>query len=147
MIKEFKLDKSGKTNALYFKKNISRNLTNKILNNLIQISKIKQENIRLCFHEKKNSELHNMVNIIYKKNNTDKYHKHLFKDEIYHLIKGSIEINIILNKKKKKILLNKNNTIYRMTKNTFHKVNSLSRFSIFHEIRKGPFKKGDSIFK
>ena len=50
---------------------------------------------------------------------------------------------------KKKIYgyFRKNFNIFRMSKNTYHNIIPLSKMIIFHEIREGPFKKTDSIFK
>jgi cupin fold WbuC family metalloprotein len=147
IIKKYKIDNTGKTDALYFKKNSLNILDKKTLDDLIKLANKKKNNIRLCFHENKKSDLHSMVNIIFSKNNPEKYHKHIHKDEVYQHIKGSLEIAIIEKKKQKKIFLNKETIILRVPKNVFHKVKSISRYSVFHEIRKGPFNKNDSIFK
>ena len=61
----------------------------------------------------------------------------------YSYLLGSVPFGLILTK----IFLNKETIILRVPKNVFHKVKSISRYSVFHEIRKGPFNKNDSIFK
>ena len=85
-----------------------------------------------------------MINIMYKKNKQN-IHKHNFKDEIYHSIYGKTLVTIFEKKKNKKFILNIKNPILRVMKNTYHLVESISNFSIIHEIRVGPFKKNDSI--
>ena len=58
-----------------------------------------------------------------------------------------LKLKFYIKTKKKKIILDDNNKVLRISKNTFHKVKSKSDVAIFHEIRLGPFSKSDSIFK
>ena len=46
-----------------------------------------------------------MINIMFKINNEAIPHKHIYKDEVYHILYGEIEV-VIFNKKKEKIILN-----------------------------------------
>ena len=140
----FKQDSSGRSDAFYQKKEI--NFDNKFFKKFINYAKIKKKNIRICCHQNKKSALHNMINLMFKKNNEQNPHKHLYKDEVYNILYGKLEIQIYA-KKKKKIFLNSQNKLVRIPKNTFHLVKSLTNISIFHEIRLGPFKKNDSIYR
>jgi cupin fold WbuC family metalloprotein len=142
--KNFKKDASGKSDAFFLKKNVF--LNKNFLKNFMKYASKKKKNIRICCHDSKKNKLHNMLNVMFKKNNELSPHKHLRKDEIYNIILGEIEITIF-KKKRKKIILNKNNQLIRVPKNTFHLVKSITNFSIFHEIRLGPFIKNDSIYK
>jgi len=142
-INNFKKDSTGKSDAYYLKKKIS--LDNKFLKKFIRFAKKNKKNIRICCHNNKKDKLHNMINLMFKKNNEDNPHKHLYKDEIYQIVYGEIEI-ILYDKKICKFKLNNKNKIIRIPKNTFHLVKSKSQISIFHEIRLGPFIKHDSIY-
>ena len=141
----FKKDKSGKSDAYFLKKKI--NLDQIFLNKFLKFAKKDKKNIRICCHKNKNSELHNMINIMFKKNNEKIPHKHIYKDEVYNIIYGEIEIIIFKKEKKKeKVILNNKHKLFRIEKNTFHLIRSKTNVSIFHEIRQGPFLKNDSIF-
>lgn len=145
--KLFKLDKTGLSLAVFVKKK-NFLITNKIILDLENFSKQNNNiDVRICMHISKKSKIQNMINLIHKKHLQTKPHKHLYKDEIYHLIKGKMKIEYFLKKKKFTIVLGKNSNIFRISKNTYHKVIPLSKKIIFHEIREGPFKKTDSIFK
>ena len=147
-MKNFKLDQSGLTKAYYFlNKNDEKYINKKILNKIINLADKNKNNFRVCLHDDKKSQLHSMINIIYKDQNPEKPHMHIFKDEVYHLIKGKLLIQIVKKNKKKKHLLNNLSPILMIPKRTLHKVMTISKYSIFHEIRKGPFKENDSIFK
>jgi len=145
--KLFKLDKNGLSLAFFIKKK-NFLITKKIISDLEKFSK-KNNNadVRICMHLSKRSKMQNMINIIHKKNFITRPHKHLQKEEIYHLIKGKMKIEYFIKKKKFTAILEKNFNIFRMSKNTYHNIIPLSKMIIFHEIREGPFKKTDSIFK
>ena len=145
--KIFKLDKNGLSLAFFVKKK-NFLITKKIIRDLEKFSK-KNNNtdVRICMHLSKRSKMQNMINLIHKKNFTTEPHKHLHKEEIYHLIKGKMKIEYFIKKKKFTAILEKNFNIFRMSKNTYHNIIPLSKMIIFHEIREGPFKKTDSIFK
>jgi cupin fold WbuC family metalloprotein len=144
--KLYKIDYLGRTPAIFLKSKLLK-IDNKTLNFLKNYSKkLDNSNLRICMHRNKKNKLHNMIVLINKK---DKHflHKHLKKEEIYHILEGSIKIEIIKNNKKKEVILNKyKNFIFRMEKNTFHRISPLSNIAIFHEIRLGPLSKKDSIF-
>ncbi len=145
--KLFYIDKSGKSPALYLKKEMEV-LDKKLINQLKIFSKKNHfKDSRICMHSSKSAKIQNMINIIYKKKNKNIFHKHLFKDEVYQIIKGQMKIIFVKRNKKKSVILGKDNLIFRIKKNTFHQILPLSKFVIFHEIREGPFFKNDSIFK
>ena len=81
---------------------------------------------------------------MFNKNNEIIPHKHIYKDEIYNILQGELEI-LLYGKIVKKIILNKKCPLLRVPKNTFHLVMAKSYLSIFHEIRNGPFLQNDSI--
>ena len=140
----FKLDRSGKTDAFFFLKDEA--LSNNDINFLKKKSDKKQKNIRICFHKNKKCILQIMVNLLFKKNAAI-IHKHIKKDEFYHLIEGRLKINIFSNNKslKKVIILDKKKKFYYLNKKTIHQTIPLTNRSIFLECRIGPFEKNDTI--
>tara|TARA_B100000989_G_scaffold212944_1_gene161814 strand:- start:170 stop:607 length:438 start_codon:yes stop_codon:yes gene_type:complete len=138
--KKFKIDLTGKSPAIFLKKEI---LVNDILiKKLIKYSKINNNiNCRLCFHKTKKDSIHNMIVLLNKNNlNTFKFHNHKNSDEFYNIIKGSGHIYIKRNKKiiKKTISDNK----YFMTKvdkKIYHKIVPTSDILIFNEIKLNPY--------
>jgi glucose-6-phosphate isomerase len=71
-------------------------------------------------------------------------HRHpIPKFEIYHIVKGEIEVDIFNDDGtiKEKILLNQTNPIIRIAPLTWHSPKSLSYYSVYHEIYSGPFLK------
>lgn len=141
------LDNSGRTKAYYLKNRKKSFLSKQLFSHILKLVKKEKKDFRICFHKNKKDKLHNMLNIIYKNKKKNNFHKHVNKDEIYNIIFGEIEIKFLGKNKIYKIILNKHQPVCRISKGVFHQLNSLSRFSIFHEIRLGPFYKSDSIFK
>ena len=143
--KNFKIDRSGKSIAIFLKKNLKVNKN--IIFQLIKFSKeINKDNIRICMHSSKKDKIQNMINVIYKHKLVET-HKHIYKDEIYHLIMGKMRIKIYnKNKCVRNIIIDKENFLLRLKKNTFHKILPITNYVVFHEIRMGTFKKNDSIF-
>ena len=145
MPKDYLIDTSGKSKAIFLRN--KKIIDNNKINELIKFSKSKKksENVRYCLHKSPSSKLHSMINLIYK-NNENFPHVHA-KDEVYHLIRGRLKI-LLLDKKlkvKEKIILNKDNRIYYLEKNIPHLTIPISKFVIFHETRIGPFKKKENI--
>ena len=140
----FKVDSSGKSKALFLKKNIALSSNN--LNMLSKLSESKKSDYRICFHKNKKSQLHVMINCLVKKK---KYfaHKHKTRDEFYSLIRGKLMILIISSNNKviKKIILNVKKSFYFLKKNTIHFTIPLTSNCLFIEARNGPFKKSDTI--
>ena len=132
--KDFKLDISGKSPALFLKSKIKIN--NKIINELIKLSKLnKNINLRICMHKNKKSDIHNMIVLISKTQNFFK-HTHLKSDEIYHLLRGKMKVIETKNKKiVKKTKLITPGDIYVVSKNVEHIVLPISIYTVFHEIK------------
>ena len=147
MKETFILDNTGRSRAYYLKNRKKLFLNRKLFSYIFKLVKKEKKDFRVCFHKNKKDKLHNMLNIIYKNKKKKIFHKHINKDEIYNIIFGEIEIKFLSKDKNSKIILNKHQPVCRVSKGTFHQVNSLSHFSIFHEIRLGPFYKSDSIFR
>lgn len=135
----FKFDRSGKSLALFPKKNIEINY--KLFQKLKILSKKNNnENVRICLHKSKREKLHNMI-IFMNKKNPHIIDKHNLTDEIYHLIDGILKVKIF-NRKKiliKTIKLSKKNPIFRMRKKVFHQTIPVSNHVIFHECRLSPY--------
>ena len=143
------IDNTGKSMAYFALKHhvaIDKNII-KELKFLSQ--KLGNIDIRICLHNERKSNHHNMINLIYKKE-TLAPHKHLHKSESYHIIEGKLRIIIYDDNGKiidECLLDNKSTFIYQVGKDTFHTTTSDTEHAIFHETRPGPFEKGgDSIF-
>ena len=140
------IDKSGKSDAIFL-----RNKCSFIdINNLQHLIKYSRQNnykdVRVCMHNNKKSIIQNMINLTFKSKKKINFHKHLKKDEAYHLIKGKMMIEYFCEKKIKKVMLGKEKFLFRIGKNIYHRIKPLSNYIIYHEIRTGPFLKNDSIF-
>jgi cupin fold WbuC family metalloprotein len=116
-------------------------LTNKNISDLVYLGLKKRKDLKICMHKDIKDELHNMINFLYKKKS---YYPHYHDvDEVYQFIKGRLKI-IFFNKKLKVqdiIFLDKKNPIIRVLKGTYHVTIPNGIFSVFHEIKKGPFVK------
>ena len=118
----------------------------KNIEDLISWGLYKKKDLKICMHKNIKDELHNMVNFLYKK----KYyypHRHN-REEIYHFIKGKLKI-ILLDRKlkiKKIIILDKKIPIVRIKKDEYHLTIPVEKFSIFHEIKRGPFLKKNTKY-
>lgn len=145
--KQFRFDNKGRSIALFVKNKFF--LVNKKIIKFLKYQSKKNNfaNVRICLHKNKKDKLHDMIVLINKKNKV-LIHKHVKKDEIYQILEGKIMIEIFQKNKVKKIILDKrNNIIFRMKMNTFHRISPISNCAIFHEIRLGPLNKKDTIFK
>lgn len=140
-------DNTGKSKAYYLKNRNKIFLDKQLLSYVLKLAVKEKKDFRICFHKNKKDKLHNMLNVIYKNKKKKFFHKHINKDEIYNIIFGELEIKFFNKSKKSVIILNKFQPICRIPKGTFHQVNSRSRFSLFHEIRLGPFYRNDSVLQ
>jgi cupin fold WbuC family metalloprotein len=141
----FLKDKSGKTIAYKFT-NTPKIINKKNIQFLINNSKKKKEDVRIILHKSKNNKVQTMVNLLFKKKIYE-FSFHRKSAEIYHILKGKLVIMYKNKNKKKKIILdNKKNYIFRMEKNIAHITYPKNSFCIFHEIREGPFRKNDSYY-
>lgn len=143
------IDHTGKSIACFAVKDnvsIDKNIVEELKNLSVKLGRT---DIRICMHNNRDSELHNMINLIYKKKNNIP-HKHLYKSECYHIIEGRMILTIFKNNGEiiDEFLLDpKKNFLFRIGINTFHTTVPDTDFVIFHESRSGPFlKEGDSVF-
>jgi|688.fasta_scaffold291404_2 cupin fold WbuC family metalloprotein len=142
--KVFKYIKYNNSNVFYLKKKNFLLLEN--ISDLILLGLNKKKDLKICMHSNIQDKIHNMINFLYKK----KYyyaHSHN-KDEIYHFIKGKLKV-ILLDKKvqvDKIIILDKKNPIIRIKKHNYHLTIPVNKFSVFHEIKQGPFLKKNTKF-
>ena len=106
---------------------------------------------RLCAHKDISSSLHEML-IVLKKDTYIRPHKHVGKNESFHLIEGVLEL----------VLFEDNGDIreviqmgdygsgrifyYRIDEPIFHSILIKSDIAVFHESTKGPFIREDTIF-
>jgi cupin fold WbuC family metalloprotein len=144
-MKNFKIDKSGKSKAFFFKKTFPH-VSNQIIKNLIKEYKKSNADVRVCLHNNKGSQLQCMINLIVKKK---KYRPHYHQDseEYYFFIKNNLKV-VTFNKKlilKKNFLLNKNNFLVKIEKNIPHITIPSKDFCIYLEFKNGPFNKLNSI--
>ncbi len=146
MKKFLREDKKAKSRSFFLKRDTEL-FDNNLLKFMIKDFKTNKKDLRICLHKDIKAKHHDMI-ILQQKKNYYKPHKHLFKGETYHMIVGSMKCILFNNYGKiKKIVTIKKNEIFRVPKNTFHTMLSLSNFTIYHENKPGPFiKKGDSIF-
>lgn len=116
-----------------------------IISNTIQaflLKKLKNNPmVRVCLHSSE-EELTQYMIIAIRKDANIKFHKNLYKDKIYHLIKGKMKIML----KTENIELNVGD-MFKLNKNQFAKMESLSDESIYHEVISGPFEKKDTIYE
>tara|TARA_B110000263_G_C15024613_1_gene381127 strand:+ start:67 stop:519 length:453 start_codon:yes stop_codon:yes gene_type:complete len=116
-------------------------IDNKIIKKLIQLSQNKKI-ARFCLNMSKNNKLNQML-IFQKKGYTAEIKKHFHKDKSYTCISGKQKISIH-NKSGKIInesILNKQKFIFWIPKNTWHKNETISKYSIHIESISGPFKR------
>jgi len=146
-LKKFRIDKSGKSEAFFLKKNYF-SLDKKTIDKLQKYSLEKKRDVRICLHSSKKEKLHYMINVIIKKKKI-RAHKHKNTLEIYKIVKGKLNIKFFKNNEKfyKECFLEKNKIEFCKVKpNTFHITNPVGRACIFVETRTGPFNKKDIRF-
>jgi cupin fold WbuC family metalloprotein len=104
--------------------------------------------IRLCLHEGLEALLHDMIVVQY----TGQYfrpHKHLEKDESYHMIEGEMGV-VIFDEGGKVVdacrMDTSNTTVYGVGTGMYHTNFPLVDVVVYHEIRPGPFVPGDNVF-
>jgi cupin fold WbuC family metalloprotein len=144
-MKNFKIDKSGKSKAFFFKK-IFPHVSNQIIKNLIKEYKKSNADLRLCLHNNKGSQLQCMINLIVKKK---KYQPHYHRDseEYYFFIKNNLKVSTFSKKiiLKKNYFLTKNNFLLKIEKNIPHITIPEKNFCIYLEFKNGPFVKSSSV--
>jgi len=144
-----KIDDTGKSIACFVVKDCVA-INNQIIKQLKELSyKLGKKDIRICLHNNRNSNMHTMINLVYRKKRNIP-HKHIEKSESYHMIEGRMALTIFDEKGTitgKCVLDSQDLFLFRIGKNTFHTTVPETEYVIFHESRTGPFpKNGDSIF-
>jgi cupin fold WbuC family metalloprotein len=144
-MKNFLVDNSGKSEALFFKKSFPQ-INKQIIKQLINNYKKNKKDVRICLHENKSSKIQCMINLISKKNF---YIPHFHKDseEYYFFIKNDLTVNCFNKKLKliKKINVNKKNFLVKIEKNIPHITVPKNKFCIYLEFKLGPFDPKNSI--
>ena len=144
-MKNFKIDKSGRSLAFFFKKPFPQ-FNDELIKKIIKIYNKDKKDVRICLHENKHSKLQCMVNLITKKIKY-KPHYHKNSEEYYFFIKNNLKV-LTFNKKldfKKNYILNKNNFLIKIEKNVPHITVPEKDFCIYLEFKNGPFFKRNSI--
>ena len=120
------------------------------LDELKQMARLNpRRRIRLCAHHNANDVIHEMI-IYHPRDTYVPPHKHLNKDESFHLISGEIDCIIfnnkgIVTKTFPMAELSSGNTFYyRIPSGTFH-TQIFKRDTFFHEVTKGPFNREDTV--
>jgi len=129
-------DKNANSLSYYFE----GDYLSKDIYNFLKEKLKKTDMVRVSLHSNANELTQSMIIAI--KNKFIPFHKNIKKDKIYYVIEG--EMNIIL--KNKKITL-KEKEFFKLKKNTFAAIKSISKIVIYNEIVAGPFKKGDSVYE
>ncbi len=141
---KFVLAKDSKKVA-FFHRSKKISIDNNILFKVASISKKYKINFRLNLHKNSKDELHDMI-MISRKGTTSDIHLHKKYYTTYHLIKGKVDFTFY-NKKggiqKKDSMNNKKKIIIKIPPKIFRSHKTLSEISIFHETRKGPYKRSD----
>ena len=138
---KFKIDKSGKSPAIFVKDFIPV-LSSREFNKLIKY----KTNVRFCLHKSRKNKLQCMINLI-KKGSQIKMHKHN-KEEVYCIFKGNLSISIkIKNKVKNVIMTEKKNKILYMPKNILQSIKTKSNYCIFLELTSGPFSRKNTRYE
>jgi len=101
-----------------------------------------QDMVRLSLHTEAKDLTQSMI-IAITNNAIIQQHKNQFKDKIYHIIEGEIEFDLLGGEK----ILAKTNEIFKLGKDTFASIKSITDISIYNEIVSGPFQKADTIYK
>lgn len=108
--------------------------------------------VRICLHEGPEAAFHEMA-VVHKKGGVFKPHKHLAKDESYHMIDGVLRIEIFDEPGRlvETVRLGASGTglpfWIRIRPGVWHATIPETDFAVFHEARPGPFKGGDSVFR
>lgn len=132
-------DKSAKTLSYYL-----TDTDCKIGSELIEFLKKelkKNDIVRVSLHSNADELTQSMI-IAITKNADIKKHKNVKKDKIYYVIEGEMEFSL----EDKKINVKKGE-FFKLNKNTFMSLRSLSEIAIYNEMIAGPFKKEDTVYE
>lgn len=124
-------------------------LDRNVMEEMQEISRQENRDLRISMHVSPAEDLHNMV-ILQRRETYVRPHKHRSKVETYHMIEG--EMLICLFDEKGSLLQRKKLSpqecfLFRFDRGMYHCSVVLSELAIFHENKIGPFiREGDSIF-
>tara|TARA_B100000315_G_C14567657_1_gene583806 strand:- start:816 stop:1316 length:501 start_codon:yes stop_codon:yes gene_type:complete len=140
------IDKTARSISFFNKKPLIK-LDKNDINEMIEFSKENNNcDIRICLHNKAEDELHNML-ILERKGSYCRPHLHETKEETLNVILGNLLV-IIFDKKGE--IINhyylEENELIRIPKRSFHTVIPLSKISIYHESKCGPFRRSETIY-
>ena len=135
--------------VLYTKESIVK-FTAQDLAELKQMARLNpRQRIRICSHLNINDKIHEMI-IYHPKGTYVPPHKHLGKDESFHLISGEIDC-VIFNNQGDVIKVfpmgdysSGKTFYYRIPADTFH-TQIFKKDTFFHEVAEGPFNREDTI--
>ena len=106
---------------------------------------------RLCTHKDTSSLLHEML-IVHEKDIYVRPHKHLEKSELFHVIKGEVDIVVFDDEGRILDVIEMGDYAsgkvfyYRLSEPFFHTVLVKSTVVVFHETTNGPFRREDTVF-
>ena len=146
--KNFFRDKKARSLSFFCKDETNSSFISKeLIDTMKKISKEHKTDLRLNLHSSPKSKHHDMI-ILQRRNYNCPVHKHLSNGETIHMLYGTLDI-ILFNEKKEiksKISLDKKDKIiFRIPTNLFHTIKITSPFAIYHENKKGPFLRGQTI--
>lgn len=146
-LKKIKLDKSGKSNAIFFDKRTNI-FDKRIITYLKNHYKKNKTELRFCLHFDKFTNLQVMINLIIRKK---KYqlHFHKFSDEYYVPLVGNLKLLNFSTKGTFKSAIEidkKNNFIGKIFKKETHVAIPIKKFCIYLEFRSGNFIKHKNKF-
>ena len=124
-------------------------------NDLLELKKLsyknKRQRIRFCAHKNTSEDLHEMF-IVHTRECYVRPHYHINKPESLHVVEGQADL-LIFNKigEIKKVIKLSNNSnkgivFYRIKEDIIHMIIIKSKYFIFHEVTKGPFKLENTRF-
>jgi cupin fold WbuC family metalloprotein len=110
-----------------------------------------RQRVRLCTHANMNAKLHEMF-VCYMRNTKISRHKHLAKDESFHLLEGELDF-IMFNETgdvKEIISMGTKDSgkpfYVRVPRDTYHTVAMTSDYCILHEGTAGPFDRAHTVW-
>ncbi|MDB3920193.1 WbuC family cupin fold metalloprotein [Candidatus Pelagibacter sp.] len=144
----FNIDFKGKSLSLILKDKKNYHFANDELKKILYLSKILDQDIRLCLHSNFLSTLQSMI-IVNRKSSILFPHYHKNMDEVFSIIYGSCYFYKFDKKGKiveKLQMSSKSNSIKYVPSSHIHLIIPRSPFLVFHETHKGPFSRYNRNF-
>jgi cupin fold WbuC family metalloprotein len=114
-------------------------------------STLPRERIRLCSHQDAQAAVHEML-IVHARGCYVRPHKHLNKDESFHIIEGEVDVVLLNEAGQVEELIRMGDYqsgrvfYYRLNKPLYHTLLIRSPQVVFHEVTGGPFRREDTLF-